>query len=408
MTFNVFIFSNLYLLTMNKFIRIALLLSLIAGPASAQFTFTAGDNILEISGLVAGYYNYRFLKPGETSYKKDRFNLRDMKLDFEGRKGNNWAYELKVDFADLATNSASGVVDPENPGLECAYIAYNGLPVKIELGYDKLPYSQSSIADIYSIPLWSRGLLTDGSLFSRRDMGLTLSSSLWKQRINIYGGVYTGLGENIFANGGDNDDSGAPEYLGRIDVSYPSRFRYKEIDEVGVPVPMFRVGANVRYANKTQPVGSTIPASAGGEFNLKTIAGEKWLYGFDAAFQFRNFSAQFEMQQLNLRPSQQTDPLFGGTPESTNKKFVKAGGYSLQGNYCLKMARSVLTVQYQSVNLDDLIYGNEEWLSLGYAFMVNSFKNVIKIQYYKPLTEDTKSDPLKYTAQLRIGWQYHF
>lgn len=394
---------------MNKFLRIALLSLLVSSTASAQFTFTAGDNILELSGLIGVYYNYRFLKPAETSYKKDRFGLRDMKLDLEGKKGNKWEYELKVDFADLATNSAAGgIVDPENPGLECAYIMYKGLPVTIELGYDKLPYSQGSIDDIYSIPFWSRGILTDGSLFSRRDLGLTLSRTLWKQRINIYGGIYTGMGENIFANQGDNDDSGAPEYIGRIDIAYPSRFRYKEIDEVGVPIPMFRVGANVRYANKTQPTGATLPVNAAGDYNLRLVAGEKFVYGFDANFQYRNFSAQFETQMLSLRPSLQTDPLFAGTALATNNKVVKAGGYLLQGNYCLKAARSVLSVQYQDVNLNDLVYGSEEWLSLAYGFMINSFKNVIKIQYYKPLTEDTKSDPLKYTAQLRIGWQYHF
>ncbi|OJW77855.1 MAG: hypothetical protein BGO69_00065 [Bacteroidetes bacterium 46-16] len=394
---------------MNKFLRIVLLSLLVSSTASAQFTFTAGDNILELSGLIGVYYNYRFLKPAETSYKKDRFGLRDMKLDLEGKKGNKWEYELKVDFADLATNSAAGgIVDPENPGLECAYIMYKGLPVTIELGYDKLPYSQGSIDDIYSIPFWSRGILTDGSLFSRRDLGLTLSRTLWKQRINIYGGIYTGMGENIFANQGDNDDSGAPEYIGRIDIAYPSRFRYKEIDEVGVPIPMFRVGANVRYANKTQPTGATLPVNAAGDYNLRLVAGEKFVYGFDANFQYRNFSAQFETQMLSLRPSLQTDPLFAGTALATNNKVVKAGGYLLQGNYCLKAARSVLSVQYQDVNLNDLVYGSEEWLSLAYGFMINSFKNVIKIQYYKPLTEDTKSDPLKYTAQLRIGWQYHF
>lgn len=392
----------------KRLLATAFVLSLATLPAAAQYTLNVGDNSLEIGGRISGFYNYRFVKPSEDNYKKDRFGLRDLQLHLEGRNGNKWEYSLQVDFADLATNSSAGtVIDPENPGLMDAYISYIALPVHIKFGYDKLPYSQGSMNDVYGTPFWSRGTLTDGSLFTRRDLGLTLSSSLWKQRVNIYGGVYTGLGENIIANG-DNDASGRPEFIGRVDVAYPSRFRYNEIDEVSVPIPLFRVGVNARYTNKTQPAGSTLPTTLGSDYGLRIIDGERWVYGADATFAYKGFSAQFEYQQISARPSQQSNPLYSATSADINKGKVMAGGYLAQVNYSAKSLHSVLSARYENVNLNDLVYGKSEWLNLAYAYTINSFRNVIKVQYYHALTEDTKSDPLKYLDQIRVGWQHLF
>lgn len=388
---------------MNKLFRLAIVLASFVFPARAQYTISAGNSTLEIGGVAATYYNQRFLKPGIEDYKKNKFALRNLRLYIEGRTGNAWQYKLNVDFASIA----NGSVDPENPGIVDAWVSYNALPVHIKLGYDKIPYSQGSLNSIFNSAFWSRGILTDGSMFNRRDMGLTLSSSLWKQRINVYGGVYSGLGERLFAVG-DNDASGALEYAGRVDVAFPSRYRNREVDVVGVPIPMFRVGANVRYTNKTQPNGATISDALVDDYHLIFVNGERLLYGFDASFMYRNISAQFEMNNVVMHPSSQNDVLYANTTPDVNKGVVKAGGYLAQVNYCWLKAHSVISARYQNVNLNDLIYGNEEWLFLGYAYQINGFKNCIKIQYYKPLKEDVKSDPLKWTDQIRIGWQYVF
>jgi len=264
-----------------------------------------------------------------------------------------------------------------------------------------------SMDDRYNNSFWSHGYLCDGNFFARRDLGITLSKSLWNKRINMYGGVYSGLGEMVIGNA-DNDASGNPEYVGRVDVSYPSKMDYTEVDQIGVPTPIFRLGANVRYMNKTQNGTSTIPAGSEGTYGVRIVDGENLKYGFDANVMYKSISLQFESDFNDLRPSKATDPIFEGTSSNINHNVVHAGGTQLQLNYFWKHISSVFSVRYENINYNDLIVGKEEWLTIGYAYQLNGFKNCIKFNYDHPLTEDTQQDPIKYNARFRLGWQLTF
>ena len=390
---------------MNKFFLTSALLGAAIGAAQAQFTINSGDNTLEIGGRVASYYNYRVNKPDEISNKKNSFALRNLQINIEGQRGNKFEYRLQV---DLATLAAGGVtVAAESPGLMQAYIAYVALPVKVKFGYSFVPFSQGSLGSVYESPFWSRGILVSGTLSSRRDLGLTLSSSLLKQRLNLYGGVYSGLGENLIAVG-SSDASGQVEVIGRADMAWPARMRYREIDEVGVPVPMLRVGANARYTNKTQVVGTVLPTALIDPNNLRFIDGKRSVYGLDAMFAYRHFTAQAEYQRLVATPSQAGDILFNNATADASGGKVNAGGYVATVNYDFLKVKSVLSVRYEDVNLNDLVYGKQQWLYVGYAYTMNGFRNVIKVQYSRPVTEDVAQNPLKYTDQIRAGWQYTF
>ncbi len=373
---------------------------------TAQTALNSGNKSLEISGTLAGFYNYRILKEGEDNYKNNKFMLRNVIFGLNGRVENKWEYEIQ---ADLFNMVASGIQDPENPGIVTAYMAYKALPVKIKFGYDKLPYSQGSLASIYETPYWSRTQMTRGDFFSRRDIGLTLNSSLWKQRINIYAGAYSGLGETVFvANGGDIDPSGQPEYVGRIDIAFPSRYRYDEIDYKISPTPMFRIGANARYADKTQPGDNTLPAGIEGIYGLKVIDGKKLIRGFDATFAYMGFSAQFESQLMKINPAKDDDELYHSTTEDVHNKTVYAGGWEGQVNYFWKKAKSTFSARYENYNLNDLVSGNAERCAFAYAYHINGSKNCIKVHYFKIITEDESLEPIKWTDQIRIGWQYLF
>ncbi len=390
-------------------ISLIVLSAIISQTALAQHTFTNGNHSLQLSGTISTYYNHRFLKDGELDKKNNRFRLRDMQVGFNGRVSNKWAYKLRVDLADLAETAmqTGTTIDPENPGLMSAYVEYKGLPVDIKVGYDKLPYSQGSMFSFDGSAFWQRGQMLRGDFFSRRDIGVTLTHTTWKQRINLYAGVYTGLGENIIGNN-DNDPSGRLEYIGRADIAFPARYRYVESDILNVPIPMVRAGINARYTNKTQPTGEVLPNGVGGEYGLRVIDGKRLGYGFDASFQYRRFSAQFETQMVRLTPSDTNNALFYNTASTVNKGIVRAGGWQGQLNYYAMPIKSVLSVRFENYNLNDLVVGETQRLGVGYAYLINGYNAVVKLHYYRIIQEDLKLEPLKWTDQIRVGVVYNF
>lgn len=380
--------------------------------APSNFTLNSENNILQISGRVAAYYQHRIMKTGQTNLSHNGFMPKDADLDILGTTKSKFVYEIQFSLLDLANAAISqNTADPAAPGIKAAYVSYEGkaIPFRIKLGYDKVPYSQGSLNDAYGTPMWSHANLVGGDFYSRRDLGLTLSKSLWQKRIHIYGGIYSGLGENVFEYG--NDASGHPEYIGRIDIAYPGRYKYDAIDEDQTPKPTFRVGVNARYTNKTQPVGRSLSSDvpdAPGAYGLRVVNGKKLVYGADFTAKYKGISVLFETEMININPADSTDPLYEATPTTFNGKVVHAGGIVTGINYDWKKIHSVFSVNYENINANDLIKGHQEWLYLGYAYKVNGFNSVFKIEYYKPMTEDGASNPLKYTDQVRIGYQIIF
>ncbi|NHM07353.1 hypothetical protein G4D82_08985 [Flavobacterium sp. CYK-4] len=372
----------------------------------AQVTLSNGKHVLEISGSISTYYNDRQLKAGEEDQSKNRFKLRDAELNLEGRVGSDYEYELKADFADMAANNSGQEIDPENPGLMQATVKYKGFRfLEVEMGYGKVYYSRSSMHPFSFSPYWQRAELVRGSIFSRRDVGVTLMKNFWKQRANIYLGAYTGLGELSLA--GDNDPSGQLEYIGRFDMAYPSRYRYRDIDDRITPIPMFAIGLNARYMNKQLPAGEFFPDNAAGEYGLKVIDGKRYVYGMDASFQYMGFSGQFEIHQMKIEPQNDNDPLFVNLTPKQTKGYVLSGGYIAQANYFIKNWKTIVSARYEELDLNDLVPGNSQRFSSALAYQLSGYNAMIKFQYFNILKEESL-DPLKWDEQFRIGMQFLF
>jgi len=384
---------------------IYLLFVLLTGNlAQAQISISNGEHNIEISSRISTFYNQRFLKSGEENRDKNRFRLRDAQVIIEGRVKNDWAYEIQVDFADIASNNTGEGVDGENPGLMDAFVTYKGLkPFNVKLGYGKLPYSRSSLTPFPLSSYWQRAQVARGDIFSRRDIGITLYKDYWKKRINVYAGVYSGLGEASLA--GDNDASGNPEFVTRVDLSYPAPMKNREVDYNHSPIPLFSLGLNGRYANKELPDGEEFPDGATGEYGLKVINGKKYTYGLDFAFQYKGFSGQFEVHQINAQPQNENDPLFLGlTPEQT-KGEVFAGGHFSQLNYFFKKYKTIVSVRYEQLDLNDLNAGDSKRTSAAIAYQINGFDAMIKLQYFNNLNKQESIDTLDWNTQLRLGLQ---
>jgi len=371
----------------------------------SQVTISNGIHVIEISGLVSAFYNNRPLKDGFENKKNNRLDLRDARLQIEGRIGKTWEYELQYDFADAPYNGKDA--DAENPGLMDASVTYKGLGfVDIQGGYGKLYYGHSALVPFQFSPHWQRAQIAKGDLESIRDLGITLKKDFWSQRINAYAGVYTGLGEMSVKNG-DNDASGKFEYVGRVDFSYPSRMKYRDIDDDIAPIPMFQIGLNARYADKTLPKGEVFPTGAEGAYGWKMIDGKRYGYALDISAMYKGLSAQFEIHKIKAEPQSATNQLYQGYTLDQTGGYVQAGGFLTQLNYNFKKARTILSVRYEELDLNELVPGKSKRLSGAIAYKISGYNAMIKAQYFNVLQEES-INPLKWKEQFRIGFQLGF
>ena len=397
-----------------RFLPAALLFSLLAiTPAFSQLTLSNWDNVLEISGLLSVIYNTRYLPASETDHSKTYFGVNTARFKLEGRSGRNYEYQLQMDFSRLGYNANIG----EFPAILDANFTYKGLEIfDAQVGYGKVPYSRSNLVPFGSQPLWQRGEIARGYIFSRRDVGVKLSKDFWQQRIMLQGGVYSGQGEQILTSvtGGDNDPSGTFEYIGRADISWPCRYRYSDVLDVNhVPVPMIAIGVNGRYVERKQSFPEGIS-----DFDLKVVAGKRSSIGFDVAAQYQGFSALFEMHQITIHPDSNefsnSKPLLQGKQTD----YFRIGGVIAQLAYYNRKIKSGFIVRYDELNPNDLIPDNtDRAFCYGYNFLLNGFKSIIRIQYWQrvgPWKDGGFTSVRDYPNvkrqdnQLRIGWQYAF
>lgn len=388
----------------NVYMILLILLGLLPRLLFSQLSISNGVHNIEITGAISGYYNYRVLKPGETDMKKNRFRLRDAQIQIEGRIGRKWAYELQFDIADMA--QGGGLVDGENPGLMDAYVEYKGIPYfDVRAGFGKTPYSRGSQVPFIYSPYWQRAQIIRGDVFARRDIGVTFSKSLWRQRINLYGGIYNGLGEMSLR--GDNDASGGLEYIVRADIAYPVRFRYQEIDTRHVPIPMFQLGLNGRYSKRNLPAGASFPAFASGAYGLTVLDGERYLYGLDFAAMYKGLSLNFEIHQYRGQPRNPNSLLLQGLPVEQTERYFLAGGFVAQLSYFIMPLKTIVSARYEQLDLNDLVNGRSDRASLAFAYQIDGFSSMIKMQFFQVMREES-IDELSWTEQFRIGWQFLF
>ena len=379
---------------------------LLASKVTGQFTITGPKNSIEISGLISFDYNYRFLSnPGnEPDYKKNKFELGNARFKIEGRTGLHYEYNLQLDLSRLGYTDVVG----EFPALLDASFIYKSKLVDIAGGYQKVPYSRSSLVPFQYQPMWQRAEISRGYMFSRRDVGVTLSKEMWNDRIALYAGAYSGQGEYIMTSitEGDNDKNGTLEYIARAEVNYPYKIKYRDVyDTHHSSIPSISLGVNGRYVNRTKslPYGTT-------DFDVKLISGKKTTYGLDLATQYKGFSGLFEIHQMKIEPTDPTD--ITNFLLSKQTTYFYAGGTVVQLAYYSKKLKSGILARYDELITNDLRSSTYKVqnISLCYNLLLNGYKSMLRVQYWYRINNDIQSSiPQKFKDdQIRIGWQYSF
>jgi len=416
-----------------KKILLALITALVCQNSFGQISFNAGKSNLEISGAFYGFYNYKFnsghqfnsftgqpVNVAGASYDNNRFDMRGIITSIEGRYGNEVEYQFQYNFAKTASN------DPENPALMDAWVTYKAIPYfNIKAGFQKLPYSRASLVSYTNMPYIQRAEIARGEVFSRRDIGITLYKDYWNQRVNVYLGAYTGQGESSLL--GANDVNGKFEYVGRVDVSFPSRMRYKEIDNTHSQVPIVQIGLNARVKRRDSPLFDTASGGVVPRYGLKNIQGTKQMFGGDISFFYKGFSAELEYHYGRAYTLDASNSKLGIYAGSTN--HFNFGGLVWQLNYHIADWKSVVSMRYDRFMANDLAgtrnpdnyYGlsssldftsssanaaTQENLSLAYVYYLKS-NSILRLDYRWRLRKDEVNNK-NAADQLRIGYQYSF
>ncbi len=397
--------------TINKysFLLTLMLSSLIATQGNAQaIKINNGENELSVGGLLSSYYNYREYPKGVTpNLSKNTIKLKDAKFELKGKYGKDYEFHFQID-----VSAWGATLDPANPLLDDANFTYKGFRklFNINIGYGKVPYSFNSLVEHEQTPYWERPQITKGDVFSRRDAGITLDRSFWNKRIKATAGVYTGVGEVVL--GGTNDASGGFEYIGRLEVSYPEKRHDEVIDTKISSKPNFSIGLNGRYASKKLPAGSSFLSGETGALlndttlNFKVVNGEKYILGMDVNVEYKGASVQFETHSLTGRPQNETDPLFVGLPKKITNNYFKAGGWFAQANYFILPIKTILSVRYDEINVNDLIPGNAKHLGVGICWQLKGFASMLKAEFKRNLDQTETVNASSYGNEYRIGWQF--
>lgn len=386
------------------------------------FKISSGDNVVKIGTIVSSYLDFRQYPAGDPQsnidYTKNTIKPKDARLDIKGRIGDDYEYHLQLDFAEWGSTYA-----PDGGPLDDANFTYKGLRklFNINVGYGKVPFSLNSLVEHYELPYWERPQISKGDFMSRRDMGIRLDRSWWDGRIRAEGGVYTGVGEVVL--GGTNDPSGAFEYIGRVEASFPENHNEEIVDVKGLTTPNISIGVNDRYSKRDLPGGDTstsaqfLPSETGELLNssasnldFKVVNGEKNIFGFDVSVEWQHFSAQFESDMLKATPQNPNDPLLMG--KATN--YFRAGGWYAQGNYFIAPAKMIVSYRYDELNANDLLPGDATHWAAGLCYQLKGYNSMIKAEFDQNLQFQNAAawkyggeaiNTSKWHNEYRIGWQ---
>lgn len=376
--------------------RIFLFFLLIYGTPlflDAKYTITKERDYLEIGAGLSVFFNYRFYPGDAVDRDKNRFKLEEASVQFKGLFRRIFLYELQIDFSKFVTDRLTR--SDIEPLIKDAYITVASF-LNVTMGYHKLPYSRNSLGKAKYSAFLERPDMIDKAMY-RRDVGVSVSRTLFRQRVNLYAGLYNGTGKVVK----NTDPSGLPEYCARLDLSYPLTYDYNEVDLGLSPILMLSAGANIRYVKKNEDVIN----DPDDNYPLM-VDGRKYTYGFDFSAQYRGLSLQIEGHQIRGYFQSQSRSLFvPSLYDNYPLSYFLTGGIFSQLNFYCKPLSSVFAVRYEELNPNHLVMGDIRRSVTGaYCLLFDAFNSVLRIQFSKRLKEKRTGLPWK-NDELRVGYQ---
>lgn len=307
------------------------------------FTFTSPDGRFQLSLGGRGQFQYQYLDKDDANgpvQDASLFRIRRFKAFMGGHAfTRDLTYRVQV---DLAKSGAPQM-------LEEAWINYRFIEAaQLKAGQYKVPFARQELTSDGALQFVDRSNAVD-SFKPSYDIGATVRGRAIGGALAYDAGFFNGTGQS----GTRTNNSMA--IAARAVASPFGEMGYNEPDLANTPRPLFSLGANY-LANRLKRNGNSTfldtttstPPYAGSKGWLGRNAANTAIfdntervdidmYGIDAAFKWRGFSAQGEY--------------FGGKAEGrTHGRTVHARAYYLQAGYFLVPERLEAAARYSCVD----------------------------------------------------------
>lgn len=422
---------------MKKIITILLaVFLLVPGLIFAQYegghTFSANGNDLEIGGFMVVFYQFRPKYTGDTkSSKNNVVTLDDARVSFRGDVKGQLFFHFETNLAalgswlgaDPTTNTVTPFSSPKDMPITECHVTYK-IPVtqiQLKVGYMKVPFGLLNLEDKQNSFFQERWKFGNGDYDPRRDAGLQLYRDFWHERINITGGVFSGMGENIIY--GIQDHQGRLMYAGRIELMN-QHMNWNEYEKSNKDIPAARIAANVKYNDKTEFSGDGTDVFS--TENVRTIDGQKLSYGGDVDVCWHGFSLIGEWQQHQLKPhndagngllallNEDAAGLTDVEHKTVTVKYLEQGGYYIEANYFNRKWLSGVAVRYDQYNLSENIFlagyannaAQDRSITFAYVFQFPRLPLQFKVHYAHRLLLPGGAHWAE--DELRVGFLYMF
>ncbi|MFA7331692.1 MAG: porin [Candidatus Delongbacteria bacterium] len=296
-------------------------LALLAPLAQAQYSLTHPRGRVELEARLRTAWHHRWLFPGDEDHNKDRFYVESARLKFSGQQYRfRLAWELQLELRGHNGLERETGQEQDHQGLEARDLHLSWLPsdqLTLRMGQQKVPYGRKQLIPEHAQSIVRRPEVVNDFL-PGRDRGLLLRARTPVRDWTGWLGVFTGNGENHKYD----DPAGRPLYAARLE--------WAPLGELGGEEGDFshskrlRVLAGVNLAQSRDKA----PALEDPRDYLRTIDGEKLLYGGDFSAKWRGWQGTLEFDHARLRPD--------------SGDGYRAGGYMAQLQYAWRLPWNAL------------------------------------------------------------------
>ncbi len=320
-----------------RIVSIVLLSVLVASTAWAQYKITGdnGDMALDatLRLLMTEQEAWEGVDPAKTD--RDRLFVESARFGLRGTYLEDIAWRMEWELR-AHDQTGNGVVAKD---LWLAWSPRPGLGLKA--GQMKVPFSRKLMVsrktvDSIDLPIAASGFVP------KRDIGLLGTLRSADKRWSLAAGVFQGAGDNESAD----DVKGSKMLAARAEAAPWGPLPNSEGDWERSPEPLLLAGAGVVWSDDVDP--AAVPAPDDESWTppavLRTIVGEKLLYGADLSFRCRGVFLNAEVSRARLTWDE--DAVLAG-------RRHEATGLILQASYVFAGLNLEPRVMYDSFDPDD-------------------------------------------------------